>query len=91
MELLGRRRWVDAKQAFLTLASKVPAERRYRALLSVARGREHQDENRHVEARVEFKRALELDPGLDAARAALEQLGDTEKKSGGLFGRLLKK
>jgi Tfp pilus assembly protein PilF len=91
MEFMGRRQWADAKQAFLQLASKVPTNKRYRAMLAVARGRGYQDENRHDDARAEFRRATELDPSLDAARAALEQLGEPEKKSGGLFGRLLKK
>ncbi|MEZ4368119.1 MAG: tetratricopeptide repeat protein [Kofleriaceae bacterium] len=58
----------------------------------MARGREYQDDGRHDQARAEFQRALELEPDLDAARAALEQLGEPPKKpSGGFFSRLLKK
>jgi DnaJ-domain-containing protein 1 len=92
MELLKRRLWTEAKKAFHALAARDTVNKRYRALLSYARGREAQDEARHDIAREEFTRALQLDPDLNPARVALGQVAEEPKKpSGGLLSRLLKK
>lgn len=90
MECMRLRKWALAKDIFLELASKTPMIKSYRAYLSVARGREFQDLNRHDVAAGEFRRALELVPRFEPAIAALEQMGENEK-SPGFLRRLLKK
>jgi tetratricopeptide (TPR) repeat protein len=97
MHFIKRKQWSDARKQLHALAARVPADKRYRALLSYARGREQQDDGRHDEARAEFNRALQLDPDLYMAKSALQQLGsvssdEPEKPSGGgLFSRLFRK
>jgi tetratricopeptide (TPR) repeat protein len=97
MHYIKRKQWSDARKQLHALAARVPADKRYRALLSYARGREQQDDGRHDEARAEFNRALQLDPDLYMAKNALQQLGsvasdEPEKPSGGgLFSRLFRK
>jgi len=91
---LRRKHWTDARKALHALAARNPKEKRYRALLSYARGREAQDGNRRDEARTEFARALQLDPDLQVAKAALAQVAEEtppERPSGGLLSRLFKK
>jgi hypothetical protein len=91
-DLLRKRQWTEARKALQSLAARDTVNKRYRALLSYARGREAQDEARHDEARAEFTRALQLDPDLSVARSALAQVAEEPKKpQGGLFSRLLKK
>jgi tetratricopeptide (TPR) repeat protein len=93
--LLRRKNWTEARRTLHALAARAPKEKRYRALLAYARGREAQDIGRHDEARTEFTRALQLDPDLGVAKAALGQVAvadpPPEKPSGGLFSRLFKK
>ena len=95
MTLLRRRQWTEARKILHALAARVPAEKRYRALLSYARGREAQDAGRHDEARTEFNRALTLDPELQIAKGALAQVAEPEppadRPTGGLFSKLFKK
>ena len=93
MDSLRARRWVDAKNAFLALATKVTVEKKYRAYLAYARGREHQDSGNHGEARVEFGRALALEPDLEVVRAAMEQVAEAPaaKPTGNILTRWLKK
>jgi hypothetical protein len=94
MHLLRRKQWSEARRTRHALAARNGKEKRYRALLSYARGREAQDANRRDEARTEFARALQLDPDLGPAKAALAQVTDAEppeRPSGGLLSRLFKK
>jgi len=91
---LRRKQWTDARKVLHSLAARNSKEKRYRALLSYARGREAQDGNRRDEARTEFARALQLDTELSVAKAALAQVGEEEppeRPSGGLLSRLFKK
>lgn len=94
MYYLRRKHWSDARKALHALAARYPQEKKYRALLSYARGREAQDDSRRDDARAEFARALQLDPELSVAKAALAQVSDEEppeRPSGGLLSRLFKK
>ena len=93
---LRRRQWGEARKAFHALAASNTVDKRYRALLSYARGREAQDAGRHDVARAEFTRAVQLDPELNAARTALAEVAPPpseppEPAGKGLFSRLLKK
>jgi len=94
MHLLRRKQWSEARRTLHALAARNPKEKRHRALLSYARGREAQDANRRDEARTEFVRALQLDPDLGPAKSALAQVSDAEppeRPTGGLLSRLFKK
>jgi hypothetical protein len=94
MHLLRRKNWGEARRTLHALAARNSKEKKYRALLSYARGREAQDAGRHDEARTEFTRALQLDRDLAAAKSALAQITEAEppeKPSGGLLSRLFKK
>jgi hypothetical protein len=95
MFYLRKKQWAEARKLLHALAARVPADKRYRALLAYARGREAQDEGRHDEARAEFNRALQLDPDLGPAKAALQQVAVKDEPdrppSGGLLSRLFKK
>ncbi len=94
MHHLRRKQWTEARKTLHALAARNSKEKKYRALLSYARGREAQDGNRRDEARTEFARALQLDPELSVAKAALAQVGEEtppERPSGGLLSRLFKK
>ena len=75
MSLLSSNDWTAARLAFHALAAKVPQSRQYRALLCYARGRETQATGRADDAAMEFQRALQLDPDLEAAKIALRDLG----------------
>ena len=89
-ELLRRKLWSDARQAFHRLAVAAPTEKRYRAHMHYARGREAQEAGRPDEARSELQRALALDPELFAARRALDDL-PPEPDKGGLLSKLFKR
>jgi hypothetical protein len=89
---LRHRNWTQARITLHALAVKMPTDKRFRAYLAYARGREAQDAGRLDEARSEFARALSMDPGLSAAQQGLDQIPVEEpKKAGGFFSRLLKK
>jgi hypothetical protein len=75
MMLLNDQNWSEARQALHNLAAKVPQAKSYRALLCYARGREAQVAGRTDEARLEYERALQLDPQLDLAHQAIGELG----------------
>jgi hypothetical protein len=89
--LLRRRLWGEARAAFHQLAVARPTEKKFRAHMHYARGREHQDDGRHDEARAEWERALNLMPELNAARAAIDQLPEPPKPPGGLLSKLFRK
>lgn len=72
--LLNEQNWAGARQVLHTLAARVPASKNYRALLGYARGREAQVAGRFDDAALEYQRALELDPGLALAKAALAEV-----------------
>jgi hypothetical protein len=74
MSLLSSNDWTAARLAFHALAAKVPQSRQYRALLCYARGRETQATGRNDDAAMEFQRALQLDPELALAKAALAEV-----------------
>jgi len=90
LELMRRRLWSEARQAFHKLAVAAPHDKRYRAHMHLARARESIDGGRADEARAELQRALVLDPSLVAAKRALEDL-PPEPSSGGLLGRFFKR
>ncbi len=90
-ELLRRKLWNDARQAFHLLAVAAPADKRPRAHMHYARAREAQDAGRNDEARAELQRALATDPDLAIARRALDDLTPPEPAKGGLFSKLFKR
>ncbi len=89
-DLLRRRLWSDARQAFHQLAIAAPGDKRLRAYMHYARGREASEAGRGDEARAELQRALALDPELTAAKRALDDL-PPEPPRGGLVSRLLRR
>jgi tetratricopeptide (TPR) repeat protein len=92
LDLLRRRLWKDAEKALGELAVSHATEKKYRAYRHYARGRMAQDEGRLDEARGEWERALRLEPDLNAARAAIDQLPEPPKPTGGgLLSRLFKR
>ncbi len=74
MDLLSTKDWSGARLAFHALAAKVPQARNYRALLCYARGRETAATGRVDDAVMEFQRALQLDPDLEIAKAAIREV-----------------
>jgi hypothetical protein len=92
LDLLRRRLWNDAEKVFAQLAITVPSEKRYRAHRHYARGRIAQDLGRHDDARSEWERAVGLEPSLNVAKTALEQLPEPEPtKPQGLFGKIFRR
>jgi hypothetical protein len=92
VDLLRRRLWNDAEKVFAQLAITVPSDKRYRAHRHYARGRIAQDLGRHEDARSEWERAIGLEPSLNVAKAALEQLPEPEPtKPQGLFGKIFRR
>jgi len=74
LDLLGKRQWDAARVQLDALAAKHPGSTRPQALQAYARGRRAQLEQRLDEARIELDRALQLDPDLQPAKAALAEL-----------------
>jgi hypothetical protein len=72
--LLNEQNWTGARMVLHNLAARVPASKNYRALLGYARGREAQVAGRIDDASLEFQRALQLDPELALAKAALAEV-----------------
>jgi hypothetical protein len=72
--LLNEQNWTGARQALQNLAAHVPGSKNYRALLGYARGREAQAAGRIDDASLEYQRALQLDPELSLAKAALAEV-----------------
>jgi Flp pilus assembly protein TadD len=70
-QALDRQKWSEARELFRLLATRAPANSRYRALLAYARGQEWLDGGDEVRARDEWRRALILDPRLEDARRML--------------------
>ncbi len=73
MNLLSSKDYAAARIAFHALAAKVPQNRRYRALVCYARGRETMATGRRDDAVLEFQRALQLDPELEIANEAIRE------------------
>lgn len=74
LDLLAKRQWDAARIQLDALAAKHPGSPRPQALQAFARGRRAQLEQRLDEARIELDRALQLDPDLQPAKAALAEL-----------------
>lgn len=74
LELLQRQQFDQAKSMLHQLQARDPNSRRVRALMCYTRGREAQLERRIDDARVELQDALDLDPDLALAKAALTEL-----------------
>jgi hypothetical protein len=72
--LLNDQNWSQARQVLHNLAARVPQSKTYRALLGYARGREAQVAGRTDDAALEYQRALQLDPDLAMAKAALAEV-----------------
>lgn len=69
--LLRTQKWTEAKIAARELATQHPHTAHYRALLALARGHEAAVANDPQRAREEWRRALTLEPTLEAAKIAL--------------------
>jgi len=72
--LLNDQSWAQARQVLQNLAARVPQSKSYRALLGYARGREAQVAGRAEDAALEYQRALQLEPDLAMAKAALAEV-----------------
>ena len=74
LDLLQRQQWDQARSVLTQLSARDPSSKRVRALVCYARGRQAQLERRLDDARVELQDALDLDPELQVAKAALTEL-----------------
>jgi hypothetical protein len=74
LDLMAARNWGAARQAMTALAARSPASKPYRALLCYVRGREAQAAGRPADALLEMQRALQFDPELAQAKAAIAEL-----------------
>jgi hypothetical protein len=74
LDLLQRQQWDPARSALHQMLARDPNSKRVRALMAYARGREAQLDRRVDDARVELHDALDLDPSLELAKAALTEL-----------------
>jgi hypothetical protein len=90
LDLLRRKLWAEARQAFLKLAAADTNDKRSRAHMHYARGREAEAAGKPEEARAEWQRALALDPDFVRAKTALADL-PPPPPSGGVFSRFFKK
>lgn len=72
--LLNDQNWPQARLVLQNLAARVPQSKSYRALLGYARGREAQVAGRFEDAALEYQRALQLEPDLAMAKAALVEV-----------------
>jgi tetratricopeptide (TPR) repeat protein len=90
LELARRRLWADARQAFQKLAVASPQDKKFRAYMHWARGREAQEAGRNDEARAELQRALALAPDLTQAKVALDSLPQPPSDPG-VLSRLFKR
>jgi tetratricopeptide (TPR) repeat protein len=69
--LMQLQKWPEAKTVARQLATQFPQNAHYRALLALARGHEAALAKEPQRAREEWRRAITLDPKLEAARQAL--------------------
>jgi hypothetical protein len=90
-DLLRRKLWSDARQAFQKLAVSIPQEKKYRAFMHYARAREAHDAGKLDEARAELQRALALDPDLVPAKLLLNDLAPEPGGGGGMFKKIFKR
>ncbi|MCX5746402.1 MAG: hypothetical protein NT062_28325 [Proteobacteria bacterium] len=74
LDLVANRQWDAARVALSALSAMAPESQHVRALVCYAAGRQAQLEQRFDEARVDLQRALQLDPDLAPAKAALKEL-----------------
>jgi len=74
LDLLANQQWDAARVALNALSAMAPDSQHVRALVCYAAGRQAQVERRLDEARVDLQRALQLDPQLAPAKAALAEL-----------------
>jgi len=91
MDLLRRKLWGEARQAFQKLAVAGPQDKRYRAHMHYARAREAMDAGRADEARAELQRALALEPDLERAKIALRELSPDPEPGGGLLKKIFRR
>jgi hypothetical protein len=75
LDLMTARNWSAARQAVtMMMARTQPPPKQYRALLCYTRGREAQEAGKQEDAVMEMQRALQFDPDLGQAKAALAEL-----------------
>jgi hypothetical protein len=73
LDLINARDWAGARGVLHGLIARTPSKQ-YRALVCYTRGREAHAEGKGEEAKMEYDRALHLDPNLDRAATALREL-----------------
>jgi tetratricopeptide (TPR) repeat protein len=88
--LCERGAFAEARAVFHALAVASPTEKVYRVHMHYAWGREHQEAGRPADARLELRRALDLDAAFEPAQRALEALPDDRPRPG-LLSRLFKR
>ena len=80
-----------ARKCFHQLAAECPSEKKYRAYMHYARGREWAAANEHSRAVAEYQRALSLEPELQMARSAMNNLSKKKERGRGLLSKLFGK
>ena len=85
--LMQLQKWPEARTVARELAQRYPQNAHDRALLALARGHEAALANEPKRAREEWRRAITLDPKLEAARAALSSRAGRQSWVDRLFKR----
>jgi hypothetical protein len=73
-ELIGRERWAEARDALQLILVRAPSDRANLAQLAYVRGREALELGNVTEARRELVRALAIEPTMESAKAALQEI-----------------
>jgi len=74
--LINRQQWTDARNALQLMLQRVPTDRGSMAQLAYVRAREALELGNVSEARRELVRALAIEPTMEQARSALNELND---------------
>ena len=74
--LINRQQWTDARHALQLMLQRVPTDRGSMAQLAYVRAREALELGNVSEARRELVRALAIEPTMEQARSALNELND---------------
>lgn len=74
--LINRQQWAEAREALQQMLQRAPTDRGSMAQLAYVRAREALELGNVSEARRELVRALAIEPTMEQARSALNELND---------------
>jgi len=81
----------EASESFRKLAIEVPSDRKYRVYMHYTWGRIHHSRGTYEDARVEYNRAIKLEPSFTPAHESIEALPPDPNKKDGVFKKLFRK